>query len=165
MSNNNKKFQSKRGRKASGSFLLLPHNVMNSESFIALSGKALKLLCDIAIQFRGKNNGDLQATWHFMKKRGWKSRSTLWDALQELLHYGLIEKTRQGGLNRCSLFALTWQSIDDCGGKLDVSATHVASGNWKTPKAKFEPSRKKIASTDPGTAQHDIRVSALPLAA
>jgi hypothetical protein len=51
--------------------------------------------------------------------------------LKELVHFGLIEMTRQGGLNRCSLYALTWRPIDDCKGKLDCAATKNASGKWK----------------------------------
>lgn len=72
-------------------------------------------------------------TWNFMSKdRRWKSKDTLYKARDELVEKGLIEQTRQGGKHRCNLYAITWESIDDCKGKLDVAATRVASGAWKT---------------------------------
>jgi hypothetical protein len=115
----------------SGGFFGLPHAVMASPNFRGLSAHAVKLLCDIGGQYRGKNNGDLCATWRVMQRLGWRSRDTLSRALRELLGAGLIELTRQGGLNRCSLYALTWRSIDDCKGKLDVLPTIKPSGLWK----------------------------------
>jgi hypothetical protein len=96
-----------------------------------------------------------------MEKRGWKSRDTLGRALAELLHFGMIEKTRQGGLNRCGLYALTWQPINDCRGKLDVSATVLASGLWKTPKppTQHRAKKKREASTTGVSIRHDQRVN------
>jgi hypothetical protein len=88
-------------------------------------------LIDIAAQYRGYNNGDLCAPLSVMKKRGWKSSDQLFKARKELLDRGLILTSRQGGLNKCSLFALTWFQIDDCKGKLDIPSTDVAPHNWK----------------------------------
>ena len=45
---------------------------------------------------------------------------------------GMIELTRQGGLNGPSLYAFTWFGIDACKGKLDVSENPVPSGKWKS---------------------------------
>ena len=39
--------------------------------------------------------------------------------------------SRMGGRNTCSLYALTFQAIDECKGKLDISSSIVASGDWK----------------------------------
>ena len=121
------------GRADSGGYLKLPHAVLASPNYRMLSAHAVKLLCDLGSQFKGGNNGDLCATWSLMHARGWKSRDTLGKALAELLHYGMIEQTRQGGLHRCSLYALTWHVIDECKGKLDVTPTRVASGKWHQP--------------------------------
>ena len=139
----------KKGKKLDYRFLALPTPVLNSESFIALSPKATKLLLDIGAQYDGINNGDLQASWGYVAERGWKSRDTLNVAVQELQHYGLIEKTRQGGLNRCSLFALTWLGIDDFDGKLDCDATATGSGLWRTSKKKFRRPEKKTPARKP----------------
>lgn len=119
------------------------------------------LLNDIGLQFRGANNGDLSAAWKIMQPRGWRSRDTLCRALAELLHFGLIEKTRQGSLNHCNLFALTWVAIDECRNKLDASSTAVGSGLWKVPKAPM-PARKR-KNTAPNTTgvtdRHGSRAS------
>lgn len=128
-----------KGRTEAGSFLALPHAVMESDAFRGLSAHGLKLLIDLAAQYRGANNGDFSAAWTLMVKRGWKSRDTLGKALRELLEVGLIERTREGGRpnkggNRiCSLYGLTWLAIDDCDGK--CTPTRVPSGLWrgKTP--------------------------------
>lgn len=126
-----KKLLKSKGRKESGSFLAIPHAVLRSPNFISLSSHGVKLLIDLATEYNGTNNGDLCATWSMMKKRGWKSQDTLNRALKDLMSRGMIIKTRQGGMNYASLYAITWRSIDECGGKLEVSPTAVAPGNWK----------------------------------
>lgn len=132
-----------KGRRQSGSFLALPHAILNCPNYLVLSAQARMLLFDVAVQFKGGNNGDLCAAWKLMRARGWRSRDTLGKALAELRQYGLIEMTRQGGLHKTSLYALTWLPIDECNGKLDVPPTHVASGLWRVPK---EPSVSRAQS-------------------
>jgi hypothetical protein len=121
------------GRAESGGYFALPRVVMDSPNYIALTAHAVKLLNDLGNQLRKTNNGDLSAAWRIMRPRGWRSRDTLFRALRELLYFGMIQLTRQGGLNSCNLYALTWRPIDECGHKLDVSKTPVASNLWKTP--------------------------------
>lgn len=157
----------RRSRNLTGRFLALPGAMLNSPNFVTLSSKSVKLLIDIANQFSGENNGDLQAAWVCMEKRGWKSRDTLNVALHELLHYGFIEKTRQGGLNACSLYALTWLPIDECGDKFDatIKPTHVASSAWKKDKEKFGPPKKQSASPKSDNDRHDRRANEARMAA
>jgi len=69
-----------------------------------------------------------------MKKRGWRSPTTLSRAKKELLERGWILVTRYGGQNLCTLYAVTFQAIDDCKGKLDCGATTCATGTWKEVK-------------------------------
>lgn len=147
-----------KGRADSGGYFGIPHRVLHSVNYRALSAHAIKLLIDVGGQFRGNNNGDLSAAWRIMQPRGWKSRDTLCRALRELLSRGMIEKTRQGGLNRCSLYAITWRAIDECQGKLEVRATKVPSGKWNEP----QPSTlvKQNASTAIGSHRHGGRASA-----
>jgi hypothetical protein len=113
------------------SFAPFPHHILLSPQYARLRPTAVKLLLDLFAQYKGKNNGDFCIAWKVMEKRGWRSRDTISNAEKELLAAGFIEKTRQGGRNRCNLYAVTWLAIDDCGGKLDVSATRVASNEWK----------------------------------
>lgn len=145
-----------KGRADGGGFLKLPHAVMDSPAYIGLSGSAVKLLADLGRQYRGHNNGDLSAAWKIMRARGWRSRDTLARALAELLASGMIEKTRQGGLHLCSLYALTWHAIDECNGKLDVPATPVASGLWKRSPRRDE---NDGASTESVSTRPGIRVN------
>lgn len=147
------------GRKEEGGWFALPHAVLDSPNYRALSAHAVKLLNDLGSQLRGHNNGDLCATWNILKLRGWRSRDTLTRALAELQHYGLIEKTRQGGKNFCCLYAFTWRPIDECRGKLDVSATPVPSGLWKVPQLPMlKPAKKNAVLSPPAVpSRHDGR--------
>jgi hypothetical protein len=135
--------------KTHSSFFGLPKAVLNHTNYLRLSAKAVKLLMDLGVQYNGFNNGDLCATWSMMQKRGWKSRSTLYDALQELLHYGLIMVSRQGGKHAASLYALTWNKIDECKSKLDIQHTLQPPGNWKKEHSDWYPNKpaKKIRDT------------------
>ena len=120
-----------KGRGTTGSFLSLPHALLNSTSFSSLSPRATKFLIDIAAQYKGTNNGDLCAPLSLMKKRGWNSSDQLFKAKDELIDRGLIMVSRQGGLNQCNLYAITWQPIDECKGKLDIAPTQIAPHHWK----------------------------------
>ena len=111
------------GKEGQSGFLHLPHYVTNSDAYRSMNGWGVKMLVDIASQFKGKNNGDFCATWSVMQCRGWKSKGTVDRAVKALLEVGLIEQTRQGGRNRCSLYGVTWRPIDECKGKLDVKPT------------------------------------------
>lgn len=105
-------------------YFKIPEIVLNHPDFIALSGTAMKLLCDLGAQYNGKNNGDLQFTTSIMKSRGWNSESQKHKALKELQEREIIVKTKQGGLsNGPTLYAITWQPIDDCKGKHDLAVT------------------------------------------
>lgn len=100
-----------------------------------LSHKAAHLLDNLAAQYNGKNNGDFSAAPKIMALFGWSSHGSIDDAITELIAQGFIEQTRQGGRNQCSLYAVTWLSIDECGGKLDIKSTNVASNLWKPENA------------------------------
>lgn len=123
-----------KGRSPAGTFAALPHAVMDSESFRTLSGGALKVLLGLLRQYRGGNNGDLSATFTQAEAWGVGSKATLAKALRELQEQQLITCTREGRFIKpggcCALYALSWQPIDECGGKLEVSPT-------TTPPRKF----------------------------
>ena len=55
-------------------------------------------------------------------------------SLAALLERGLIVKTRQGGKKPLgpTLYAITWQPIDDLAGKIQSGATTTASNAWAT---------------------------------
>lgn len=116
-----------KGRAENGTFAMLPHPVMDSEDFRALSGSALKVLLGLLRQFNGRNNGDLSATFKVAKSWGIGSKETLTHALNELQEREMILRTREGKFlnpgGQCALYAVTWRRIDECKGKLEVAAT------------------------------------------
>ncbi len=135
-----------KGRKEIGSFVALPHAVLEHPNFTKLSPRAVKLLIDIYAQYRGNNNGDLCAAFTIMKTRGWTSKDQLQKAKDELLEVGWLIVTRQGGRNKPTLYAVTFQPIDECKGKLDVNPTAAPPGNWKNFPS-------EVKSSAPNTGQ------------
>lgn len=124
-----KSYAKAKGRGAKdGAFLAIPRVVADSESFMLVSGNAIKVLLCLVNQFRGHNNGDLCAPASYAKKYG-LSKATWYKAIRELIAAELIICTRdplfdsKNPHGQCALFALTWKSIDECGGKLDVNPT------------------------------------------
>jgi hypothetical protein len=103
-----------KGNRIDEPFVWVPYSVLNSPLFLALSPHAVKLLLDVAAQYKGNNNGDLCIAWKLMKPRGWRSEATLHKVKRELLDAGFLYETRKGQRpNLCSLFALTWPVFDD----------------------------------------------------
>lgn len=151
-----------KGRKESGRFVAIPHAVMVCENWHRCSGTGIKLLLALAKQFNGNNNGDLCAARSVLGSEGWTSAGVLNDGLRELEHYGLIEKTRQGGMHRASLYALTWKPIDYCGGKLDGPATKVPSGAYRVTRPKFRKSKDRSPSPESGAHRSGIRSDPTP---
>src|SRR3989344_5142941 len=96
-----------KGRADFGSFVALPHAILESQEWAALTAFEVKLLLDVYGQYNGTNNGALAAAWTLVRPRGWRSESTLNRALRGLLDKGFLLKTRQGGKHRCSFFAVT----------------------------------------------------------
>ncbi len=164
------------GRRHTSPFLSLPHHVIDSPQFAALGGSAVKLLIDLARQFNGANNGNLDTTqlrmdWtaHDSPARPlrdisgmrpkkypgarWNSEATLRSALNELIEGGWVVITKHGGMNMgCHLFAVTWLPVDECPGKgLELKAEKLASHAW----AKKLPLRNPVLSApESGAAKH-----------
>ena len=120
-----------KGRRSGGGFIAIPHAILESEAYAVLSAPAVKLLLDLFGQFRGSNNGDFAMAWSMMSKCGWRSKDTLYKARDVLVDKGFIVQTRQGGKHQCSLYAVTWLTIDECKGKLDCRPTRAPLGYWK----------------------------------
>lgn len=120
------------GRGREHSYLALPHYLLDSAEFAALSPVAVKLLLQVAAKFRGKNNGDLAIVWSDFRNRGWNSETTLQRAREELLAAGWLRCTRIPLKRRCGLYAVTWLPVDECEGHfLEVAAERVASNAWR----------------------------------
>lgn len=149
-----KAFKGGKNKRASGAFLALPHSVLNSKAYLGLTVYGKALLVDLAGQFKGDNNGDLCAAWKLMKPRGWRSEETLAKAKRELLASGLIVETRVGARpNKASLYAITWQALDHCDGKLDMQPREYQFGKWRQFEGvPFPPPRLTLKNTPLNTA-------------
>lgn len=93
-----------KGNRIGEGFVALPYSVLNSPLFTSLSPHALKLMLDLAAQYRGDNNGDLALAWKLMQPRGWRSEATLHKAKRELLDAGFLYEAQGPAAER--LFAV-----------------------------------------------------------
>ena len=141
----NRRKRNKKGQ----SFAGIPRAVMEHADYKSLNGNEVKLLLELAYQYRGSNNGDLTTAYSVLKNRGWSSRQTIDRAKKKLLQLGLITQTREGKFlnpgGKCALYALVWRPIDECPGKkLEVKPTSTpartfnrnGSGNSGVPLSK-----------------------------
>ncbi|MFA5901400.1 MAG: hypothetical protein WC829_20040 [Hyphomicrobium sp.] len=127
-----------------GSAFIIPVTLLRHPNFTRLSANACKLVLDLGRQYSGFNNGYLSAAVSILEPLGWRSEATIREAVAECIHYGLIQKTRQGGRNRCNLFALTWWKVQEKDGRpLDVRATLQASHDWKETRPAFAKQTRK----------------------
>jgi hypothetical protein len=120
-----------RGRKCSHTFLRLPHYVINSPQWRALSGNAVKFLVELASGYDGKNNGDLSLTRRQAVERGWRSGPTRDRAANEAVIAGFAVVTRHGHKGACNLYAITWEAIDDVGKGTMCRAEYKPSRLWE----------------------------------
>lgn len=81
----------------------VPRELADSLAFRSLPRNAKLLWYDLMMQYRGRNNGNINATLSQLKYYGWRSSSTLSKALAHLIAHGFISETRNGGGNNCSL--------------------------------------------------------------
>jgi hypothetical protein len=123
-----------RGRKTDHTFLRLPHYVIRSAQWRALSGNAVKFLIELASAYDGSNNGDLAFTRRQALERGWKSGGTRDRAAEEVVEAGFALVTRQGGRHSCSLYAITWEAIDEVGKGVMYAPEHKPSRLWEQRK-------------------------------
>jgi len=130
----------------------MPRALLASAAWDAMTPHEAKLIMQMAKSYRGGNNGDIACVWKDMSQRGWVSKATLEKAKAGLIEKGLLTLTRQGGRRVCSLFALTWEPIDECGGKIDVKPSPVPSNAWE----RWRPPGDRIAPPDGSIAEKTL---------
>jgi hypothetical protein len=143
-----------------GTFALIPETVMRSPAYTATSLAGRALLLEIAVLFRGSNNGCLGLSARQAAERLGCSKDTAARAFRELEAHGLIEATRRGKFTTktaplASEWRLTW--------RLCNLSNHLPSNaflRWK-PNAET-PSEMKTTGPTGGTARSDIRDSKAP---
>lgn len=112
-----------------GKFLALPDVMLLSPAYRSLNQVGRALLVDIAMQFNGKNNGRLVATWPYLNPLGWNSKSQIKNYLDVLLERGLLIETRKGGRNWPAWYATTWQKLDVLEG-IDIAPRSFPRGAY-----------------------------------
>ncbi|QWD86081.1 hypothetical protein AOC19_04275 [Polynucleobacter asymbioticus] len=149
---NSKKLYAAKRDDPNGAVIVIPHYVLNSSAYKTLSGNAIRLMIDIAMQYNGRdNNGSLLASWRYMsERRGWTSAGSLKKALDELLEHQLIFKTVQGHRpNKASWFAICWVALQITKG-IDVKVQDFPRGayaHWvPSPETKL---RRKMIPVKP----------------
>ncbi|WP_448556020.1 hypothetical protein [Thalassotalea montiporae] len=104
-------------RSKSRRFAAIPHSVLVSADYRALSNIAKSLLIELVFQYNGKNNGDLTLAWTVLKQRGFNSESTINRGKVSLIERRIVTEVRKGiakkGVRLCSLYALNWLSLDE----------------------------------------------------
>jgi hypothetical protein len=81
----------------------VPRELADSLAFRTLPAASKLLWHDMMMSYRGRNNGNINATLTSLSSYGWKSSATLARALAYLIAHGFIRETRKGGGNECSL--------------------------------------------------------------
>lgn len=121
-----------RGRRSEHTFLRLPHYLIHSPEWRALSGNAIKFLVALASEYNGRNNGDLSLTRRQALERGWRSGGTRDRASQEVVNAGFVIVTRSGNaFGLCTLYAITWEPVDDVGKGTTIPASRMPSRLWE----------------------------------
>jgi hypothetical protein len=146
-------------------FVRLPYVLLESPGYRRASSTARALLIDVAMQYKGHNNGKLVACAKYLKPKGWSSNGTVLRALHELQDCGLIFETRKGARpNKAAWFALTWRDLNQVVG-LDIDPKLFRRGGYMTPEpvapkartesrtAKATAARKTAAFCKRATAQ------------
>lgn len=148
-----KNYKNAKEKRDGGRFVQVPSVVLDGAAYLSLNAHARMLLWDLYAQYNGRNNGDFCAAYSVMVKRGWRSENTLNKAKKDLIQAGLIAETRKGYRpNKCSLYAVTWQALDECGGKLDIGPSAFPRGAYRLkdpmpPLKKITPLNAATAST------------------
>lgn len=159
-------------RRDHGSYAAWPHECAKHANFLRLSPHAKALLLYFIGQYRGSNNGDLDCAWGHVKNANLGSPNTVEKARGELEAVGWIVRTRQGSVNRCCLYALTFRGINECNGKLDEPASAIPLAYWKEGRNPWlerqQPTRPKRSGifskrTTCGTLPHDVRNPTSPI--
>ena len=75
---------------------MLPYYILNSESFRAMSPKAVRIYIEILRRYNGQNNGEISLSCREAGKVALCSAETAGKCLKELDTHGFIKPTRTG---------------------------------------------------------------------
>lgn len=146
------------------SFVQMLHILLRDECFMNLSGNAHKTLNYMASQYKGKNNGDLDICEKNARRRGLQmSAASLRRGAKELEEAGVIQKTRQGGRNRNSLYALSWKEINYDPRKHDFLPSVKPSMRWLRQKSSSPATQIESPTTQSVVAENFSEETTSPM--
>ena len=131
-------------------YAALEHRIIDSEAFAALKPQSVRLLMIMCRQLtpHDANNGHLQATWSYTKKRGMGSENTLRAAIGDLIAHGFIYRTKSRGPNKqWAKYAVTWKPIKNREGLYLHGFMHDAWKDWE-PTKKAPPKKRQIRPSE-----------------
>jgi len=124
----------------------VPRELADSLAFRSLPTVAKVLWHDLMMQYRGNNNGNINATLSELEQYNWHSGTTIAKGLRYLIAHGLITETRTGGkragkLKQCCLYAFTHLPIH-ANSKLNIRGKE-ATHDYRN----FDPSKNVVAAS------------------
>lgn len=132
----------KKSKKVTHPYAAIEHRVIDSLAFADLKPSSVALLLILARQLTKDNNGHLQATWSYCRKRGIGSENTLRAAISDLIEHGFICRTRSRGANKvAALYAVTWLTIKRKDG---LYLNIFYKDGWKAWEEKNHPSKTEV---------------------
>ncbi|MBU1691813.1 MAG: hypothetical protein KJ958_10545 [Gammaproteobacteria bacterium] len=138
-------------------YAAIDHRVLDSPAYADLMHSSCRVLMLFARQLNGKNNGQLQATFSWCKKRGIGSEHTLSDALADLIAHGLICRTRSHGANKAwARYAVCWLPITNREGLFLAGFNPNGWRDWKPAEKKSSPQKVQDQSSRKCSFNNDI---------
>jgi hypothetical protein len=124
----------------------VPRELADSLAFRSLPVAAKVLWHDLMMQYRGSNNGNINAAISELAHYNWRSSTTVAKGLRYLIAHGLITETRTGGqragkLKQCCLYAFTHLPIH-ANTKLMIQGKE-ATHDYRN----FDPSKNVVAAS------------------
>ncbi|ESQ75974.1 helix-turn-helix domain-containing protein [Asticcacaulis sp. AC402] len=144
----------KKGRsKGVPSFVMLRHDILQSEAWRELGASARVVLIQLMSRYRGQNNGTLGASVDALADECRLAPNTVSAALRRLIEVGFIERTREASFG-CKMrlaaeYRLTWIKCDKTG-----KAPSNGFKLWRSGRA---------ANTDTVTGGDAVEPSVSPL--
>lgn len=118
-------------------YAALEHRIIDSEAYADLRPQSIRLLMIMCRQLTAHyaNNGHLQATWSYTRKRGMGSENTLRASIADLIAHGFVYRTKSRGPNKqWARYAVTWKPIKDKEGLYLHGFLHDAWKDWEPTK-------------------------------
>lgn len=124
----------------------VPRELADSLAFRNLPTAAKILWHDLMMQYRGSNNGNINAALSELEHYNWRSSTTIAKGLRYLIAHGFIKETRMGGkragkLKQCCLYAFTHLPIH-ANAKLGIQGKEATHDYLN-----FDPRKNSVAAS------------------